>query len=143
MKVGDKYVIEIGDILKDKEGNELAKIKGFNSLVFDQNGLDKLIRLNGVPVPTLKIGDLEIGDEILNKITLEKFLVMGFIDTVSCGESINCGVYLTRVAEDDTIDLHTFEEPCIENYMKTGKHYYQVNALIRELNGKLFDENLF
>lgn len=143
MKVGDKYLIEIGEILTDKEGNELAKIKGFNSLVFDQYGLDKLIGLNAMPVYSLQIGDLDIGDEIVNKITLEKFLVMGFINTVSCGESINCGVYLTRVAEDDTIDLHTFEEPCIEDYIKTGKHYYQVNALINEINGKSLDENLF
>lgn len=143
MKVGDKYLIEIGEILTDKEGNELAKIKGFNSLVFDQYGLDKLIGLNAMPVYSLQIGDLDIGDEIVNKITLEKFLVMGFIVTVSCGESINCGVYLTRVAEDDTIDLHTFEEPCIEDYIKTGKHYYQVNALINEINGKSLDGNLF
>lgn len=37
-----KYVIEIDNEFKDFHGNKLYKAKGFNSLVFDQNGLDKL-----------------------------------------------------------------------------------------------------
>lgn len=37
-----KYIIEIENEFKDFYGNKLYKAKGFNSLVFDQNGLDKL-----------------------------------------------------------------------------------------------------
>ncbi len=37
-----KYIIEIENEFKDSYGNKLYKAKSFNSLVFDQNGLDKL-----------------------------------------------------------------------------------------------------
>lgn len=37
-----KYIIEIENEFKDSYGNKLYKANGFNSLVFDQNGLDKL-----------------------------------------------------------------------------------------------------
>ena len=41
-KVGDKFVIEISDIFKSEDGTELYRIKGFNSLVFDSEGIRKL-----------------------------------------------------------------------------------------------------
>lgn len=47
---GDKYIIEIGEIHThyDDNGHEykLARIKGFKSLVFDENGLKKLERFS-------------------------------------------------------------------------------------------------
>lgn len=57
MKAGEKYIIEIGEVIPstmemnlpfpEVESNKryLAKIKGFNSLVFDENGLKKLEKL--------------------------------------------------------------------------------------------------
>lgn len=45
-KVGDKFVIEIG---AERLGDPiLYRIKGFNALVFDDNGLDRLERVNGM-----------------------------------------------------------------------------------------------
>lgn len=41
MEVGERYIIEISDVITTNNGN-LAKIKGFNTLVFDENGLNKL-----------------------------------------------------------------------------------------------------
>ena len=38
---GDRFIIEIGDILSGEDG-KLYKVKGFNSLVFDDNGIKKL-----------------------------------------------------------------------------------------------------
>lgn len=52
-QVGDKFVIEIEEICGCEERNALAvphtlyRAKGFNSLVFDEPGLDKLERLDG------------------------------------------------------------------------------------------------
>ena len=50
--VGDKFVIEIGEVYSsglpfanDDEPSILDRIKGFNSLLFDENGLDKLKKL--------------------------------------------------------------------------------------------------
>lgn len=40
MKAGEKYIIEIETVV-----NGLAKIKGFNTLVFDEFGLDKLEKM--------------------------------------------------------------------------------------------------
>lgn len=42
-RVGDRYVIEIGDIMRSSSGSKpLYKIKGFNSLVFDAEGINRL-----------------------------------------------------------------------------------------------------
>ena len=48
---GDKFVIEIeevftGDLLRNKPIEERYRIRGFNTLMFDSNGLDKLERLD-------------------------------------------------------------------------------------------------
>lgn len=49
-KVGDKFVVEIGDIYETTSNlpfeDELYKISGFNSLVFNDFGLDKLDKLD-------------------------------------------------------------------------------------------------
>lgn len=43
-QIGDMYIIEIGSHMTNKNG-DLYLIKGFNSLVFDKNGLAKLKKL--------------------------------------------------------------------------------------------------
>lgn len=50
-KVGDKFIIEVDSVYKDTNNNELYKIKGFNSLVFDSNGIDKLVDYNELAIP--------------------------------------------------------------------------------------------
>lgn len=42
MKVGDKYVIEIEEVIRRNGAPQIARIKGFNALVFDKYGLEKL-----------------------------------------------------------------------------------------------------
>lgn len=42
MKTGDKYVIEIEEVIRRNGAPQIARIKGFNALVFDEYGLDKL-----------------------------------------------------------------------------------------------------
>lgn len=66
---GDKFIIEVeekcvGDF-KTEGTTELYRIKGFNSLVFDKNGLDKLQKVN----PKLKIEDI---DDMLAEYDLKK-----------------------------------------------------------------------
>lgn len=44
--VGDKFVIEIGETFySDNDCRKLYSIKGFNALIFDENGLDRLEKL--------------------------------------------------------------------------------------------------
>ena len=42
MRVGDKYIIEIGEVIKGEKGLELGRIKGFDSLVMTEYGLKQL-----------------------------------------------------------------------------------------------------
>lgn len=43
-KVGDKFVLEVEAVFRDQSdpNTKLYKMKGFNSLVFDDNGIEKL-----------------------------------------------------------------------------------------------------
>lgn len=44
-KVGDKFIIEIAEVSKGAEsGNTKYRVKGFDSLIFDDRGLDRLIK---------------------------------------------------------------------------------------------------
>ena len=66
-KVGDKFLIEIEEVyetgLPFSSPDELFKVKGFNSLVFDKNGLDKLE----------KIDDNHVRAETVSEILTEKY----------------------------------------------------------------------
>lgn len=66
-KVGDKFLIEIDEVYESEMPfslpNELFKAKGFNSLVFDKNGLDKLE----------KIDDNHVRAETVSEILTEKY----------------------------------------------------------------------
>ena len=44
-KKGDKYIIEISDVFYDTYMKTYYKIKGFNTLVFDEYGLEKLTKI--------------------------------------------------------------------------------------------------
>ena len=54
VKVGDKFVIEVGEIIPDKNGKLLYRIKGFNALVFDDVGISRLTR----PTPIYTYDDI-------------------------------------------------------------------------------------
>ena len=68
-KVGDKFIIEIGEVFTAKgtymaygcEENEyeenLYRIKWFNSLVFDDNGLNRLEKYYELPSKEIVVGD--------------------------------------------------------------------------------------
>lgn len=51
IKVGDKFVIEVGEIIPDKNGKPLYKIKGFNTLVFDDVGISRLMKKSNLTGP--------------------------------------------------------------------------------------------
>ena len=73
-KVGDKFIIEIAEVyenvlsgihgFKATTSEPLYRVKGFNSLVFDKNGLDKLEEIedkkNDIAPENIRIGDVVI-----------------------------------------------------------------------------------
>ena len=42
VNVGDRFMLEVGEVFYDNKGNVLYRMKGFNSLVFDEEGLKRL-----------------------------------------------------------------------------------------------------
>lgn len=71
MKKGDKYIIEIGEVQThyDDNGNKypLARIKGFNSLVFDEYGLKKLEKVEDKELAVTKSTYLNCRFVVLGK----------------------------------------------------------------------------
>lgn len=61
-EVGDKFIIEIEKCI-ESEFLPLYKIKGFNALVFDGFGLEKLERVGKAPETTFKVGDEVVDNE--------------------------------------------------------------------------------
>ena len=56
--IGDKFIITIGDKAENEQSGEtLYRIKGFKSLVFDENGIEKLEKYEGhnVEAPTKEL----------------------------------------------------------------------------------------
>lgn len=41
-KKGDKFIVEVDSVFTNDKGTRLYRIKGFNSLIFDECGLNKL-----------------------------------------------------------------------------------------------------
>ena len=68
--IGDKFIITIGDKAENEQSGEiLYRIKGFKSLVFDENGIEKLEKYEGhnVKAPTEEpIGVSLIGTHFVN-----------------------------------------------------------------------------
>ena len=55
-KKGDKFIIEIGEVIPGH--GTLYRIKGFNTLVFDEHGLNKLERYTETPSGEWELGKL-------------------------------------------------------------------------------------
>ena len=60
--MGKKFIIELCEKpMKNENGNDIWRVKGFNTLVFDHNGLDKLEEYKE-PEREIKVGDLFLYD---------------------------------------------------------------------------------
>ncbi len=58
--MGKKYIIELCEKpMKTENGEDIWRVKGFNTLVFDQNGLNKLEEYKE---PEEKMHEFEVGD---------------------------------------------------------------------------------
>ena len=57
--VGDRFEIEIAEVFKGAEsGNDKYRIKGFDNLVFDDKGLEKMKRARSVVKADYEVGDI-------------------------------------------------------------------------------------
>ena len=118
-KVGDKFVIEIK--ARQYVPFEGAKyyINGFNTLVFDDNGLDRLERYEA------KQSEIKVGDEVK-------------IDNDSIG--VVTSIWDDRVSGVITVGGEEGKQGYVFNlidksrYVKTGRHY-DIDSILEQLKG--------
>ena len=105
-KIGDKFVIEVAEILGNPNGKKLYLMKGFNTLVFDEHGITKLEKYSQENGKTFHIGDVicRIGDDTL-------YVVVGHKKDTQTGwyyKVLNTKTYRIGVLYDE--DTNDWEE---------------------------------
>lgn len=104
--VGDKFILEIVDVHNGESSDKkLYRMKGFNSLVFDDNGLRKLEKVEK---------EIVVGDVIHHKKDDVPVLVTFVSDGLFSG--INS-------------DGETYSNIILSDWVKTGKHINIENVL--------------
>lgn len=123
-KVGDKFVVEVEEIYASKNGL-LYRMKGFKSLVFDDTGISKLVRLhdiNDYDATKFSVGDeVKIIDQYYGA---SKRAVIIEVDS-------NC---ITILCNDGTTDV--IYEGDYSFITKTGNRFDAVTRLLSEMNNK-------
>ena len=107
--IGDKFVIEIGRIAFN-QGEPLYRIKGFNTLVFDDNGLDRLEKTNSSTM-------FEVGDVI----TYSSDSIEGYVLNPNYSED-----ELVASMEDTACPQRLYKKECY----KTGKKNNNIKNLL-------------
>jgi hypothetical protein len=123
--MGKKYVIELEDEpfvpniwnpLEEHE-DQLWRVKGFQSLVFDQYGLEKLEKLDEQNRDEyvqchLEKQNIQVGDEVVyqSRLGTEKTMIV-----TNVGESILCGL------DRRTGEVYRMDKEYILS--KTGRHF--------------------
>lgn len=116
--IGDKFVIEIDQIFENA-GKTLYRMKGFNTLVFDETGLLKLARLHDIDVPK----QFTVGDEII---------INGYYEYSTSAFVIESSEHaITFVTKDGTSDV-IYEED-FKLVTKTGRHFKTIDMLLDAL----------
>ena len=117
-----KYIIEFEDEPFVSNGEKLYRAKGFNSLVFDKYGLEKLTPLRE-DEDKIKVGD-EVTDPRGNK-----YIVL----SVYANQFLATKMFTVLSKSNNNIDSYCFfnnEEP---TFKKTGKHYYKLAEALNEI----------
>lgn len=116
--VGDKFVIEIDQIFENA-GKTLYRVKGFNTLVFDEAGLLKLARLHDIDAPK----QFTVGDEII----INEYYDFD-TSAVVIESSEHDITFMTKYGVTDVIYKEDFA--CVT---KTGRHFSTIDTLLTDL----------
>ena len=120
-KKGDKFIIEIADVIKGHDNEEgpfsdppvYYRIKGFNALFFDDNGLNKLKKISKEKEKII------VGDEVI----VDGYFGTGVVTFVNEVEDEYCVMfYLGGTAYKDSDKL-----------TKTGKHFDEIKSVLASL----------
>ena len=137
--MGDKYIIELEEKPFHKDnGDFLYMVKGFNSLVFDMNGLDKLTPYTEPDLDAIRKevyykgyeqgykdgynepgkGKIQVGDEV-------KCIKADWTAIVT---KIKEG-YLTLMGNDGAI-ANGYNK---KDFIKTGRHFSEIAEVLRKM----------
>ena len=115
--MGKKYIIELCEKpMKNENGNDIWRVKGFNTLVFDQNGLDKLEEYKEPAGHKFEVGDVCWMPDIHGG---SKVLVLSIGDfIIVCMNVADGGVHSTskKLFEEKAAFLHRSET--FKNFLK-------------------------
>lgn len=104
VSVGDKFVLEVAEILEGMSQSKLYRMKGFNALVFDEIGIEKLTKLQDV-WPTNY--EPALHDEVEARYAGESKVYRGhYIAKTDTGQH----VVMVYLSDDDTGMMHLFDE---------------------------------
>ncbi len=163
-QIGDKYIIEIGSEFKNKGGGfgePLYLIKGFRSLVFDNNGLWKLQKYMPVDEKTIYKQGAEDAKEALLKLIQYRFVdesedILDLIEeykgktefVVGDEYESNDGTKLVVLDIDaNSVSFLSENAVCevlpmpITGLKKTSRHFNDVNRLIAKMRVRVFGPN--
>lgn len=154
--MGKKYIIELEDepFGRNDDPNiphgmdELWRVAGFNSLVFDKNGLERLEPLEnvvvGIEAKAYQRGyengfaegrtravlsarqEIRIGDEVEYDVPYKSRFVVFCIEEQ--GETVMCGGYGLS-ADCNVMDGWDYSD--VEHVRKTGRHFDQVEKFVK------------
>ena len=108
VNVGDKFIVEVEKIWGRPDGKKMYFMKGFNTLVFDDNGINKLEKYDPKPEkPKKETVNFKIGDVIYQPGYTTKNIVLG------CGEDFGGTwgkIYKIFDTKTNRITYLTYEE---------------------------------
>lgn len=116
--VGDKFLLEIEEIIKSKD-KTMYKMKDFNVLIFDNSGLKRLPRVKEYTTFESEL-NFRKGDEVI----------------VENGKAKDGDPIIYFVTRIDGINIHGINRKgtihCYPAYVlkKTGKHSYELDGIL-------------
>ena len=118
-KKGDKFIIEIADEIQGHNNNEgpssdpavYYRIKGFNTLFFDDSGLNKLKKFKD------EDEEIRVGDEVI----VAGYGGSGVVTYIDCDDI--CVMFFLGGSAYTVAD----------KIKKTGRHFDEINTVLRRL----------
>ena len=129
IQVGDKFVIEIVDIF-EKDGEKLYRAKGFNSLVFDENGLKKLVPLEEITNANMEAvryaGRAEVW-ELVNFVEDRKYDIENIFNIP--GDAFNSRYWIYCQDVNEILDKY--------NAWKRSENEIKIGDVVKHKNGRI------
>lgn len=122
VNVGDKFIVEVEKIWGRPDGKKIYFMKGFNTLIFDDNGINRLEKYDPKPRKAKKDAlVLKVGDAIHYPGCTTTYIVVGYnekadekwfevFNTKTCKTSYISPVDISKWVKEDPPSIHFSDE---------------------------------